>query len=162
MFTLFYFIQVTPLFQGVSCDLLTNLQSSFSFAFPIAWPEALLFSHPVGSSRKLKRVGYRLRLLESLQNCVVDYMTSHLSDDVIGPISKATFLFIQQQICRYSFFRVEVARLEEPVRQLDFPSNMHCELIIASEKQSSAGIEPRSPRTKILRSEHSSTVLAGP
>ena len=25
IFELFYFIQVTPLFQGVSCDLLTNL-----------------------------------------------------------------------------------------------------------------------------------------
>ena len=81
--------------------------------------------------------------------------------------------FIQVRSLSYSvgsraqLFRVEVARLEEPVHAMDFRQSFIARLIrdeINSRLKSPpvAGIEPRSPLDEILRSECSSTVLAGP
>ena len=50
--------------------------------------------------------------------------------------------------------------MEEPVHVLDFRQSFIAKTRL--KRPPAAGIEPRSPRTKILRSERSTTELAGP
>ena len=53
--------------------------------------------------------------------------------------------------------------MEEPVRdRISVKPLVRIYVIVSEKKFPLAGIEPRSPRTKNLRSERSSTVLAGP
>ena len=90
-------------------------------------------------------------------------MTSYKHQyDVIGPICSGYVPFCPVVTdCATAISCVEVARLEEPVHVLDFRQSFYCEKT-RLKRPPAAGIEPRSPRTKFLRSERSTTELAGP
>ena len=102
----------------------------------------------------------RLSLWACYRPTGCSFVFVELRSEIMGQFIRATFPFIQWLVAAYSHSEIEVAWVDWLVRYVETPVRYNARSIWKD--SSTASFEPRSPRTKFLRSERSSTVLAGP